>query len=363
VKCFVYSTIHPFRHSFVDIFTWIWIRFRHPVVLGGGFHLGQSCALLCDSPVGYGRNFLRYFASEGIARKDRVVLVSSRVDVDGKNVLLFDVSEYWGSMSEEDQKLYTSFDPKTKEPPSSSSSGKRTVASQDDLKIAWQYEKYRKRASAKQTAATVECHSYDLSRPMQTDLVGKSPPIVIDPLEFRDQEDLLKEILRVLSASKTTAEPTSPIGRIVIDDLLSAAWPVLGDSADLSLVTRFMLSLKSLTRRMNIATLFTVSKDHPRLGSILRYCDSVFRFQSFAHVSGDVSASSQIGLEGFEGTFVCERLSDVNSMRFPVPKCAVYLVKVRHRRMFLEEPNIPPAAAEGEDASSKSKEEKTDMSF
>lgn len=148
--------------------------------LGGGLLLGSVSLLetpaavdqsaLSAAAVGASRALVddlhRYFVAEGVAARQRSVVVADDAEGFVRHQLPLELSLAQSlikrQLKQEQQQ------------------GEQGEA--DKLMIAWQYGKYDGTQEPRSSARF--CHSFDLSKPMQSELLaGDSSPVTIDPLE------------------------------------------------------------------------------------------------------------------------------------------------------------------------------------
>ena len=212
---------------------------------------------------------------------------------------------------------------KKKEEGFSSSS---TIPNLSQLNIAWQYKKY-----SRTSESTRYCHSFDLSRPMQSDLVDQCPPI---SMEYSSMSDLIVQIERILLAEKN-------IQRVALYDI---EMPVAGVTEEsLESWIQSILHLKRLVRKHNLTCLLSFKRD--LFPSNLRHqmghlCDAIFHLDCFAESQNQDELP--VELQEFVGVCFVRKLPRLHSLACHIPSARTYGITRDRRKLKILPLHLPP---------------------
>jgi len=325
--------------------------------------VGVGTLLLIEEDVRttHARTLLKYFAAEGLACGQHVVFVSGDP---GASSLVHTLPSSVELLPQEED---------------------AEKQHQEDLKVAWQYQKYLKegdaglprpptKKAAKGTQASARragltrtssrklkpfCHTYDLSRPMKTsdvaDLLAKGKLEVCDAIQFQPEEGFipgakyrhffhsLRKSLVLSGGIPDGKQKELSVTRIAINSLGSPSW-LSGDQEDAEAryLVQFLHVLKGLLRSSLAVCTITIPSHlfAPSLLVKLRHiADGVVALHSFKG-SGDVAGEA---FKDYSGLFYLRKLPRLNSLVWSyVPDALTFLFQMRRRTFRIEEIHLPP---------------------
>ncbi len=325
-------------------------------VLGGGLCLGTLTLVEEDRFSDHALVLSKYFVAQGVSCKQRCLVVGAEDPAALREALVthlpYDLThkKNQSTAAHETTPSTGTAEAKPATAPPSPSPFSTTALQQalppggDSLSIAWQYRKYMGgggagASSTSSSSSSSFCHSYDLSRTMQPEVLAAAAaaPVVLgipedDPEPFVRVHEAVAEALHALPPHTTL--------RVLVKSFLSktGAWPT--DQFQQAL--RVLHSLRQLAWGKPVAILVTIpahhlpSPQHRRL--LARVADTVLELQSFAsqryRTAGEFAP--------FAGLLYVRALQHVNALapvRGPSNKLGV---KRNRRKLHIEPLHLPP---------------------
>ena len=135
---------------------------------------------------------------------------------------------------------------------------------------------------------------------------------------------------------------TTPIGRVVISDLVADLLLAYGDSqANIRLIQRFILSIKHNIRTLSVTVLVSVKVDsisEIAFNKFASFSDAVFSVESFVGLAGCVPAE----FKSFSGFFHIHKLPNLGTLAAFRPNNNKLGIKRDRRKLHLEPLHLPP---------------------
>ena len=246
-----------------------------------------------------------------------------------------------------------------------------TTKIEDPLSIAWQYRKYintspgkgrssPSSSSSSSSNSSTFCHSYDLSRAMQTEVLAAAaaPPLLIDLADIADDAKQLQQgngrnshtIPNSFShvydavASALQSLPPRTVLRVLLKSFLAktSAWPTSSPGQALLLLH----SLQQLARGQPMVILVTLPSCHlsrrqRRLFS--RVADTVLELSSFAAGGREEGREGRPGeFEAFAGLLYVKGLQHINALAPVRGTSNKWGVRRDRRKLYIEPLHLPP---------------------
>ena len=274
--------------------------------------LGTTLLIELDRLTSYGNTLLLYNLAEGISCSHNCLLLSTATSDDVCNSILaklpYNLSAHTTSEGEGADLTTT-----------------ESISQGNDhgLKIAHQYAKYLKVSSRADSSSSSiggvngvrYCNSFDLSKPLQSQLLLQTSPSVfaLEQLKSSDNYGTLGSLDGILaqwlqeiagfvkSNAGVTSEASKAISRIFLPDLhtllaIDSCNDVRAVNKNINKISRFVLSVKQLIRGNKIILCATFSKSHISQMSDFYYAklfhvsDTVLSIESFAGFVNSVPA-------------------------------------------------------------------------
>jgi len=236
---------------------------------------------------------------------------------------------------------------------------------EDPLSIAWQYRKYigkghSSSSSSSSSYSSTFCHSYDLSRTMQTEVLAAAtaPPLLIDLADITDDNKHLQQgnggnahtnvnsLSHVYDAVASTLQSLPPrtVLRVLLKSFLAktSAWPTASPGHALLLLH----SLQQLARGQPMVVLVTLPSCHlsrRQLRLFSRVADTVLELSSFAargREGGREGGPREF--EAFAGLLYVKGLQHINALAPVRGTSNKWGVRRDRRKLYIEPLHLPP---------------------
>lgn len=337
-------------------------------ILGGGLLLGTMVLLetprndVGSASVALVDDMHRYFAAEGLVSRQCAMLLAEDAEGFAQHQLPLELSL---AQKQVKQQL-AAMDVNSKQKQQGGEGD-----SDAQLTIAWQYGKYLAdgNAGAQQHQQQRFCHSFDLSKPIHSELLAANPPVVVDTLETalaldRDSEatsstahavydQLLTRIDAEIKQRNATRGESGQVVRVSMRELGS---PLFGaaDAAHMRALFAFVRKLRALISSQPVVcvlsgALYTFPVEFGN--EIRHHCDYVLEFRSFMGENDMLPAE----LSEFHGLMDIRKLARVHSLACHSVDAMKYGIKRERRKLKIEKFHLPPEGSRSSnDTSSKS---------
>ena len=282
---------------------------------GGGCVVGGLAAVEQDEGTRHWKALARYFASEGAASGQGLVVVGAH-EADPAAFVRTDVACVTDSMPAGEQ-----------------------VAAQplsvDGVTIAWRYKAQLKEKSVSGAGEPSKwprrCHWFDLARPADPPAADSEAVLHSGDLEAT-WSAIERALERFNRAAGDAAVRAPPIARLVLLGFGSALWP---PHAQLGL---FLLRLRALVRRSLWACFVCLAPGTPPAWS--HFFDQSMRMSSFQGEGAAAAAASSF--PGYAGTLTLRRTAGLFAAAQWRPEVRVFLFRRTRRALQLERLYMPP---------------------
>ncbi|ORY07873.1 PAXNEB-domain-containing protein [Basidiobolus meristosporus CBS 931.73] len=325
-------------------------------VLGGGLPIGSVLMIKEDKHTDYAQVLLKYFLAQGIASKRAILLASA--DEDPKK-FVDSLPDFGGDKTEEKE-------PKEKE---------ASEGQDEKMTIAWRYQSLPKLnvsaaglSSFKKSAmpsvgeaASVYCHSFDLTKRMSELSIESASKHLINMDDWEEEDDCTKlieeiraQIEREFSPSSTSPSGTRNILRIGVHSFASMFWKRRNEQD----MFRFLHALRGLLRFSFGVCVLTVpahlyGAESGFIRKLEHMCDAVVEIESFAGSEKLADFSSD-----YHGFFHVRKLPVLNTIVSSSVKLSVLqsshsttnnlAFKLRRKRFTIETFHLPIEGGVGE---------------
>ncbi|KAL9647467.1 hypothetical protein ABK040_006828 [Willaertia magna] len=358
------------------------------VIIGGGFPLGSLILIEEDKYSEYCQHLIRYFLSEGISNKHTCF---SNTFTPNSNYL-FNYSKYLQEnkekrIKEEEEEEKKEEEQKQKETSSNELTKKPTNSIMDrlnrktqqqqqkkeedvssELKIAWRYKEYveqqvklkqqrqaqstvglessSQKSSSGNVVGTVMCHEYDLSKPIQEELLKEHSDSIFN-FKHINYDDLLKEIIKVINSCRNYYN-TKSTGDILSKSVIRIGLQSIGsifykDNENKTELFKFLIQLKTLLRSSLSVCVCTIPKNTIPKGmihQIEQLSDISLSMDSF---TGENLNVSEWEFNEYSGLFHIKKLLKMNSLTYNfIPDTLNYAFKLKKRKLYIERLHLPP---------------------
>uniref|UniRef100_A0A914URR0 Elongator complex protein 4 n=1 Tax=Plectus sambesii TaxID=2011161 RepID=A0A914URR0_9BILA len=292
-------------------------------LLGGGLPAGAIVAIEEDAGNAYAPYFLRYFLAEGCVHKQSLFVVGSRSEA--KDILSNLPAASEGSAPEEPA----------------------VAADVDQMKIAWRYETVGKVQST--IGRNTQAQNFDLATKMGPEVIDRCqvstyPDGQGSSLSYEQLFEKLLTSLKTDCHSKVSSGKKNLL-RIAIESIGSPLWV---DDDGMSKLVKFLLLLKTFLRQSYAVALLTVpslAMDEKAAHKVHRYCDAVFRLESFS----DTDRQAVGAFADAHGLFHIVKLPALHVVSSALPESVDLCFKLKRRRLAIEILHLPPAIGEETD--------------
>jgi elongator complex protein 4 len=302
-------------------------------IIGGGWLLGTL--VLLDIPrhddaaasTSLVDDFHRYFVAEGIVSGQHAVVVSDDADSFATHQLPLELSM---AQKQVKAQLAASANPS---------------ADDESLTIAWQYQKYISDATSSSSLDKPRfCHSFDLSRPMHTELLRVNAPSTLDLSTYSGSMDVA--YAQLIADIARTVETYSSDARVVRVSVRELGSPLLGppSSAHMTALFQFVRKLRHLaSSTRNRSVVFQLSGHlyafPTAFANELRHLsDYVLQVKSFVGESDMLPGE----LVEFQGLLEIKRLARIHALACHTLDAAKFGIKRERRKMKIEKFHLPP---------------------
>ena len=360
-------------------------------VLGGGLCLGTLTLLEEDRFSDHALLLAKYFVAQGVSGQQHCLVVGaedSKAALEETFVtqLPFDLTYKRNQQAQQEQEQQNQAQntvpaPSTRSPPPSSPFSTfplglqralplpppPTQKKEDPLSIAWQYRKYMNAgpsrghpspsSSSSSSSSSTFCHSYDLSRAMQPEVLAAAaaPPLLLDLADITNDKQQQQNggephttansfsHLYNAVASALHSLPRNTVLRVLLKSFLAktSAWPTSPSSALL-----LLHSLQQLARGQPMVILVTLPPHHlsqkqRRLFS--RVADTVLELSSFAAGGREGGREGRPAeFEAFAGLLYVKGLQHVNALAPVRGTSNKWGMKRDRRKLYVEPLHLPP---------------------
>ena len=339
-------------------------------ILGGGYPLGSIVLVEEDGWTSHHMHLMKYFVSEGLLSGHSICFISPK---DGQYSFGdFVMKEISSKEAEKDI--------------AAEKAAAEEAKKETKLRIAWQYEKFMKRAATVESSkpgptlggmgASMRgpqpmirsrspwCHNYDIKKLedpeklqeyMSSQVHWKS--IESGPNQTGEDDNRMKETIEKIASFQSWMNSNSPrgseeparIARLVVPSLGSVAWHNSPDThlkdSGLSLIVRTMVQLKKAAQETKICIMVTLPTYQYSSSGIQRcehIADIVLRLESVEDSSQVVQLAADS--RTVAGVLRLKKLNIFGAAGSPAPQIVSYLIRNRRRSISIKPVEIDPDA-------------------
>jgi elongator complex protein 4 len=331
--------------------------------LGGGIPLGSVLLLFEDTTSNYSNCILNYYLSEGISCGHNVAYLGLPDNLENTLPLNYTKWQQTEQSSESESSTAVSDGDSVRE------EARKEQNASANLRISWRYEQFvqdqialkqqsmknktfSSGSSASRKIGSVQCHEYDISKPIQPELVeqarNNSTLYESSPHIRGKLFALLEQVRKFTTAQSANNESscsllnTSQVTRIGIRSI-QLSYLDDEDAKYFHSVAQFLHLLKVLCRKSLSTAFITVPKNHSNIDMLQiiknNCCDIVFRMESFV---GEHINVSDWEMSEYTGLFHIEKLPRMNTLAPYLPDTLNYAFKIKRRKVYIEKMSAPP---------------------